>query len=67
MPVGVDMPQSGLQSSIDVNASPVIPGGSPLSRPHTWSWIWFVVAVFVVAGFHIRVFGTVVPPAARLP
>lgn len=66
MPVGVD-PSPGLQSQVDVNASPVIPGGSPLSRTSTWSWIWFIVAIMVIAGFHIRIFGQAVPPAARFP
>lgn len=66
MPVGVDA-QPGLASSIDVNAQPVIPGGTPLSRSATWSWIWFVAALLVIAGFHIKVFGAAVPPAARFP
>ena len=67
MPVATDTPQSGLQSSVDVNAVPVIPGTSPLSRSHVWSWIWFIVAIFVIAGFHVKVFGAAVPPAARFP
>lgn len=66
MPVGTDT-QPGLQSSIDVNAQPVIPGGTPLSRDYVWSWIWFVVAILVIAGFHVKIFGQAVPPAARLP
>jgi len=64
--VGVDT-SPGLQSSIDVNASPVIPSQSPLARTHVWSWIWFIVAILVIAGFHIRIFGHPVPPAARFP
>jgi len=59
---------AGVQSSIDVNTSPVIAtGGGALSAPHTWSWIWFVLAVLTVLGFHIRVFGRPVPPAATFP
>lgn len=64
--VGVDS-SPGLQSTVDVNASPVIPSMSPLAKTHTWSWIWFVLAILVIAGFHIRVFGQAVPPAARFP
>lgn len=66
MPVGVDA-TSGLQSQLDVNSSPVIPGTSALSKTSTWSWIWFVVAILVIAGFHVRIFGMAVPPAARFP
>jgi hypothetical protein len=58
---------SGLQSEMDVNASPVIPMSGALSRPHTWAWIWFVVAIAVILGFHIRVFGRPIPPTARFP
>ena len=57
----------GLQSSVDVNASPVIPKSSAASKPHVWAWIWFAVAVCVILGFHIRVFGHPIPPAARFP
>lgn len=66
MPVGTDT-SAGVQSSIDVNASPVIPQNSPLAKPHIWSWIWFFFAVLVIIGFHIRMFGRAVPPAARFP
>lgn len=66
MPVGTDT-QPGLQSAVDVNASPVIPGGTPLSRESTWSWIWFILAILTIAGFHIRIFGAAIPPAARFP
>jgi hypothetical protein len=58
---------AGLKSTLDVNASPVIPGGSLLAKPHVWAWIWFVTAVLVIIGFHIRVFGHPVPPAANFP
>jgi hypothetical protein len=58
---------AGLQSSIDVETSPVIPSAGMLGSPHIWSWIWFVVAVFVVLGFHIRMFGRPIPPAASFP
>ena len=58
---------AGVQSSIDVSSQPVIQSTSNLSKPHEWTWIWFVVAVLTVAGFHIRVFGHPVPPAASFP
>ena len=57
----------GLRSSIDVNASPVIPHSKWASQASTWSWIWFVVALLIIIGFHIRIFGRAVPPAARFP
>lgn len=58
---------AGVQSSIDVETSPVIPGTGTMGAPHTWSWIWFILAVLVVLGFHIRVFGTAIPPGANFP
>ena len=60
---------AGVQSSIDVNemSSPVIPGSGRFGSPHIWSWIWFIVAVLIVLGFHIRVFGAAIPPAASFP
>ena len=58
---------AGVQSSIDVETSPVIPVSGALSAPATWSWIWFVLAVLVILGFHVRVFGRAVPPAATFP
>jgi len=61
------MPDPGLASSIDVNAQPVIPNSTMAQKPHVWSWIWFVLAIFVILGFHIRVFGRPVPPAANFP
>lgn len=57
----------GVQSSVDVNASPVIPGTTALAQPAIWSWIWFVLAMLVILGFHIRMFGRAVPPSARFP
>lgn len=60
-------PTAGVQSAVDVNASPVVPGTSALANTHVWSWIWFGVAVLVIAGFHVRVFGQPVPPAAKFP
>ena len=59
---------AGVQSSIDVNTvtSPVIPS-SRMGAPHMWSWIWFGVAVLIVLGFHVRVFGAAIPPAASFP
>ena len=57
----------GLQSALSVSSQPVIPGANMASQPHIWSWIWFVVAVLVVLGFHIRIFGRPIPPSARIP
>jgi len=57
----------GLQSEMSVNANPVIPQSGMASSPHVWSWIWFAVAVLVILGFHIRIFGRAVPPAASFP
>lgn len=57
----------GLQSSMSVNANPVISGSNVASQPHVWTWIWFVVAVLVILGFHIRIFGQPIPPAANFP
>lgn len=54
----------GVQSSVDVNQAPTV-NMSPAASPSTWSMIWFVVAVLVVIGFHIKVFGHPVPPATR--
>lgn len=58
---------AGVQSSLDVESSPVIPGTNIMSQSHIWSWIWFVVAVLVILGFHIRVFGQAIPPGANFP
>jgi len=58
---------AGIQSNIDVENVPVIPTVGSLSKPHVWTWIWFLVAVFVVLGFHVRVFGHPVPPSANFP
>jgi hypothetical protein len=66
MAVGVST-EPGLQSRIDTENSPVIPAMSPLGQSHTWSWIWFVLAILVIAGFHIKVFGSAVPPSPRFP
>ena len=65
--VGTTTAEPGLQSRIETENSPMIPGMSPLGKSHTWSWIWFILAILVVAGFHIRVFGAAVPPAPRFP
>ena len=54
----------GIQSQLDVNASPTV--GMATSSPATWSWIWFVAAVLVIAGFHIRMFGHPIPPASSI-
>lgn len=58
---------AGVQSSIDVETSPVIAGTGTMGSPHIWSWIWFGLAVLVVLGFHIRVFGAAIPPGANFP
>ena len=58
---------AGVQSTIDVESSPVIANTGMASKPHVWSWIWFVLAVLVIMGFHIRVFGRPIPPAAQFP
>ena len=55
--------EPGLQSRLDVESQPVIPGTSRMGSAATWSWIWFIVAILVVIGFHVRVFGQVVPPS----
>jgi hypothetical protein len=60
------MAQVGVQSELEVNSSPVARQMTPAS-PATWSIIWFVVAVLVIIGFHIRIFGHPVPPAASFP
>lgn len=57
----------GVQSDMSVSSQPVIPGSSFAAKPHVWSWIWFVLAVLVVLGFHIRVFGRPIPPTVRMP
>lgn len=54
----------GIQSQLDVNSSPTV--GQRVSSPATWSWIWFVIAVLVITGFHIRVFGQPIPPASHI-
>jgi hypothetical protein len=58
---------TGIQSELSVNTQPVIPDSSMAAQPHVWAWIWFVLAVLVVLGFHIRVFGRPIPPAAKMP
>jgi hypothetical protein len=58
---------AGIQSTLDVSSSPVIPNNSFLSQPHVWAWIWFIVAVATVLGFHVRLFGHPVPPGANFP
>lgn len=58
---------AGVQSVLDVNTAPVIPNSSFAAKPSVWAWIWFVLAVLVILGFHIRVFGRAIPPAASFP
>lgn len=58
----------GVQSTVDVESSPVIPqSNGRLGNPAVWTWIWFGLAVLVIMGFHVRVFGHPVPPAASFP
>lgn len=58
---------AGVQSELDVESnSAVASNGSGLQISH-WTWIWFVLALLVIIGFHIRMFGHVVPPAAHFP
>lgn len=57
----------GLQSDLSVSSLPVIGNSGAASKPHVWAWIWFVVAVLIILGFHIRVFGTAIPPGANFP
>lgn len=57
----------GLQSDMSVSSLPVIGNSGAASKPHVWAWIWFTVAVLIILGFHVRIFGTPVPPAARFP
>jgi hypothetical protein len=61
------MSTAGLQSSLNVQSQPVIPSTSALSSASTWAWIWFILAMLTIIGFHVRVFGHPVPPAARFP
>jgi hypothetical protein len=58
---------AGVQSSIDVENSPVIQTSGALGKPHVWCWIWFTLAMLVILGFHVRVFGSPLPPAANFP
>lgn len=57
----------GVQSALNVQTSPVIPGGGAATSPHIWTYMWAVLAVLVIMGFHIRVFGHPLPPAANFP
>lgn len=56
----------GVQSELDVESSPTVPGSTGMSIS-TWSWIWFGVALLIIIGFHVRIFGRPLPPAARFP
>lgn len=57
---------AGLQSEVDVNSVPTV-GSNGAGNPATWSWIWFIVSVLVIAGFHVKMFGRAVPPSANFP
>jgi hypothetical protein len=57
----------GVQSALNTQSSPVIPNSNGGTMPHVWTWIWFVLAVLIIMGFHIRMFGHPVPPAANFP
>lgn len=55
------MAQAGVVGQAEINA----PTGSPISQPKSaafWAWVWFGIAVAIVLGFHVRVFGVAVPP-----
>lgn len=57
----------GVQSALQTQTQPVVPGGSGGTAPHVWTWIWFILAMLTIIGFHIRVFGRPIPPAAAFP
>lgn len=57
----------GVQSALNVQTSPVISAGGASTQPHIWTYIWFFLAICVILGFHIRVFGHPLPPAANFP
>lgn len=59
------MAQAGIQSEINVESSPTVQGA--VTTPSTWAFIWFGVSVLVILGFHIRLFGHVLPPSAHFP
>lgn len=40
---------------------------SRAGSPAFWSYVWVAVAVAVIVGFHVRVFGIPLPPNARFP
>jgi len=58
---------AGVQSELNVESAPVIPSTGAVGQPHVWSWIWFGLAVLVILGFHIRLFGHPIPPTASFP
>lgn len=58
---------AGVQSTLDVEGSPVVQTSGALSKPHVWTYIWFILALLTIFGFHLRVFGHPVPPAANFP
>lgn len=58
--------EAGVVGQVELNS----PQGTPLSKPKSpafWTWLWFGVAVFIVMGFHVRVFGVSVPSSPALP
>lgn len=57
--------QAGVKSRVEVESNPVVPVGGKFGAPHTWSFMFFVLAVLVILGFHIRIFGRAVPPATH--
>jgi hypothetical protein len=57
----------GVQSALNTQTQPVVPGNAAGTSPHVWTWIWFILAVLVIMGFHIRVFGRPLPPSAQFP
>lgn len=61
------MAGAGIQSEINVESSPVIGMPSGVSVPSTWTWIWFVAAMLIIVGFHVKMFGRAIPPSANFP
>lgn len=59
--------QAGVKSRVEVETNPVVPVGGRFGRPHTWAMIWFILAVLVIMGFHVRIFGRPIPPATHVP
>lgn len=59
------MASAGLQSEVDVNSVPTV--GGMTTKPATWTFIWFGLALLIIVGFHVRLFGRAIPPSANFP